>query len=188
AVPGDVDVKSGQPLEFKKGIEVGHVFRLGDKYTKPGALDMTYLDEQNNKHTVLMGCYGIGVNRIMAAAIEQEGGNDENGIVWPQAIAPYDVLLCPLNMADEATVKASDEIYAALNAAGIEALYDDRPLRAGPKFMDADLIGIPLRITIGPKGLKDGEVELKRRSEKESARVKLDAAVAAVQAAMGARI
>lgn len=187
AAPGDMEIKTGKPLSFKKGIEVGHVFRLGDKYTKPASLDMTYLDDANNKHTVLMGCYGIGVNRIMAAAIEQDGGHDENGIIWPQAIAPYEVLLCPLNMADEATVKASDEIYAACQAAGIEALYDDRPLRAGPKFMDADLIGIPLRITIGPKGLKDGEVELKRRNEKDSARVKVGEVVSALKAAIGVK-
>lgn len=166
---------SGEPLGFRKTVEVGHVFKLGDKYSR--ALHATYLDANGKSHHPLMGCYGIGLNRIMAAAIE--AGHDAGGIVWPVSIAPFEVLIVALDPKDELVRSGAAAMHDGLVEAGIDVLLDDRELRPGVKFNDADLIGIPLRITIGRRGLADGTVELKPRTEGEVSKVPLDDAAAA---------
>jgi prolyl-tRNA synthetase len=156
---GDACVQCGKPLRIERVIEVGNIFKLGTKYSVP--LKANYLDESGNEKPIIMGSYGIGPARIAAAAIEQ--GNDENGIIWPLSIAPYQVLIVPVNVQDAKTMDAAEEIYAALEEKGFEVLLDDRDERAGVKFKDADLIGIPFRVIIGEKNLKEGAVELKER-------------------------
>lgn len=162
-VPGDPCPKCGSPIATTQGIEVGHIFKLGTKYTD--ALDCTYLDENGVPQTIIMGCYGIGVSRTIAAAIEQF--SDENGIVWPMAIAPYQAIVVPVNVKDETQIKLAEEIYQKLKENGVEALIDDRPERVGVKFKDADLIGIPVRITVGKKS-SDGICEFKLRCDEET--------------------
>ena len=142
-------------------IEIGHVFKLGTKYSS--ALGANFLDENGKHKPIVMGCYGIGINRIVAAAIEEN--NDKDGIIWPVSIAPYQVIVVPTNVGDEKIKKAADDIYEKLIKEGVEALLDDRDERAGVKFKDADLIGIPLHIIIG-KLLSDGKVEIKNRKTK----------------------
>ncbi len=155
---------SGQPMELSQGIEIGHVFKLGTKYSK--AMGATYLDDQGHEHPVIMGCYGIGVNRIVASAVE--AGHDDNGIVWPLALAPYEVLIVPLKVDEDGPVmKLALEIAEKLEAAGADVLIDDRDQRPGFKFKDADLIGIPLRVVIGERGLKEGTVEVKWRTDEK---------------------
>lgn len=161
--PGDPCPKCGKPVTTTQGIEVGHIFKLGTKYTD--ALDCTYLDETSVPQTIIMGCYGIGVTRTIAAAIEQF--SDGNGIVWPVPIAPYQVIVVPVNTADETQAKLAEEIYQSLLEQGIETLIDDRQERAGVKFKDADLIGIPVRITVGKKAA-EGICEFKLRSGGEA--------------------
>jgi prolyl-tRNA synthetase len=162
AVEGDTH--AGKPLLFRRGIEVGQVFKLGIKYsTKLGA---TFLDENGMEQPCLMGCYGIGINRIMASAVELY--NDENGIIWPISIAPFEVLITSVNQDDPNVKRASEEIYRKLSEAGVEVLLDDRDLRGGIKFKDADLIGIPVRVTVGKRSVAEGNVEIKLRSEAES--------------------
>ncbi len=170
AVEGDT--YQGKPLLFKKGIEVGQVFKLGTKYSKK--LGATFLDENGVETPCLMGCYGIGINRIMASAIELY--NDKNGIVWPISIAPFEVLITPVNQDDEAVSSTAEKIYAELMAAGVEVLIDDRDLRGGVKFKDADLIGIPIRVTVGKKSVAEGNVEVKLRTEPESSKTPIDQA------------
>jgi prolyl-tRNA synthetase len=166
------DTHDGKTLLFKKGIEVGQVFKLGTKYSvKLGA---KFLDEQGAEKPCLMGCYGIGINRILASAIEL--GNDQNGIIWPISIAPYEVLVTCVNQDDKAVAGAAENIYRQLLDVGVEVLYDDRDLRGGPKFKDADLLGIPVRVTVGQKSLADGSVELKLRRESQSRKVVVDQA------------
>jgi prolyl-tRNA synthetase len=162
AQPGDT--RKGVPVLFKKGIEVGQVFKLGTKYSKK--LGAMFKDEAGVEKPCLMGCYGIGINRIMASAIELY--NDENGIIWPIAIAPFEVIVTPVNQDDPDVVRVSEEIYSKLQEAGVEALLDDRDLRGGIKFKDADLIGIPIRVTVGKKSVVEGNVEVKLRSEPQS--------------------
>ncbi len=162
AVPGDT--YKGVPVQFKRGIEVGQVFKLGTKYSKK--LGANYKDEAGELHPCLMGCYGIGINRIMASAIELY--NDENGIIWPISIAPFEVIVTPVNQDDPDVVRVANELHDKLTAAGIEVLLDDRDLRGGVKFKDADLIGIPIRVTVGKKSVVEGNVEVKLRSEKDS--------------------
>lgn len=157
-------------LSIVKGIEVGHIFKLRTKYSQ--ALSATYLDKDGSQKPFVMGCYGIGVSRTMAAAVEQN--NDENGIIWPIPIAPYQVIVVPVNANKAEQWDAAYAIYQDLTAKGLEVLIDDRDERAGVKFKDADLIGIPIRITIGPKALQENKVELKKRWEKESQLVDLD--------------
>ncbi len=152
----------GHRLNMTRGIEVGHIFKLGDKYTK--ALDCHYLDEEGNEKPMIMGCYGIGLNRSMAAIIEQN--HDENGIIWPMAVAPYHVIIVPVNVLDEVVMKTSEGLYDKLLKAKVEVILDDRNERAGVKFKDADLMGIPIRITVGKKAA-DGLVEFKQRKSKE---------------------
>jgi len=158
------DTHNGKKLLFKKGIEVGQVFKLGTKYSvKLGA---TYLDENDDEKPCLMGCYGIGINRILASAIEL--GNDKEGIIWPISIAPFEVIVTCVNQDDGEVARTAEEIYQQLLDKGIEVLLDDRILRAGAKFKDADLIGIPIRVTVGKKSIAEGNVEIKLRSESES--------------------
>lgn len=180
AVDGDPSPKNdGGVLRASKGIEIGHVFKLGCKYTD--ALDLTVLDEKQNRVKAIMGCYGIGVNRILASAIESEGGHDERGIIWPRSIAPYHVVITPIKY--EGPVKeAADRVYRELTDAGVEVLLDDRGERPGVMFNDADLIGIPLRLTVGEKGLATGEVEFKPRAAEKAEMVKLDQVVGHVVA------
>lgn len=153
----------GSKLMEAKGIEVGQIFKLGDKYSK--VLGATYLDESGKSIPIIMGCYGIGVSRTMAAAIEQN--HDQNGIIWPSAIAPFQVVIIPVSTKDETQIALAEELYQRLLKAGIETVIDDRPERAGVKFKDADLIGYPLRITIGSKAVSENLVELRPRKTGE---------------------
>jgi prolyl-tRNA synthetase len=163
AAAGDPSPKNdGGILQASKGIEIGHVFKLGTKYST--ALGANYLDEKNRPHPLIMGCYGIGVGRILIAAIESL--HDDKGIIWPAAIAPYSVVLTPIKYDGEVKA-AADELYAKLNSVGVDTLLDDRDARPGFKFADADLIGFPIRITIGDRGLKEAKVELKKRAAAE---------------------
>ena len=173
AVEGDT--YNGKKLLFRRGIEVGQVFKLGTKYTKK--LGAKFLDENGKEQVCTMGCYGIGVNRIVASAIES--GYDENGIVWPISIAPFEVIITPVGK-DEEIAKAAEKIHDELNEAGIECLWDNRNFRGGVKFKDADLLGIPVRVTIGKKSIADGNVEVKLRSESDSIKVTVDKAAAKV--------
>lgn len=159
-VDGDLSpTGSGSPLRMRTGIEIGHVFKLGAKYSK--AMDANYLSHDGKPHPFVMGCYGIGLNRIVASAIE--AGHDDNGIIWPVSIAPFEVLILALDPRDEAVMGTAVRIYEQLASAGVDVLLDDRDERAGFKFKDADLIGIPVRINVGKKSLADGKVELSDR-------------------------
>ncbi|MGO8689869.1 MAG: proline--tRNA ligase [Thermoguttaceae bacterium] len=164
AVGGDPCPRCSATLALRHAIEVGHVFKLGTKYSE--ALAARFLDEKEQLGPIIMGCYGIGINRIIAALIETS--HDANGILWPLSLAPYEVLLIPVKVTDPATQKATDALYAALQAAGVEVLLDDRDVRAGVKFKDADLVGIPLRVVLGERGLKDGKLEIKWRWDKQA--------------------
>lgn len=161
AVEGDTH--KGKKLRFSRGIEIGHVFKLGTKYSE--ALGATFLDEQDNEKPCIMGCYGIGINRILAAAIEI--GHDQAGCILPANIAPFEVLVLPLGDS-EAVGAEAQRIYDELIAAGTDVLLDDREARPGVKFKDADLIGIPLHVVVGQRGLKEGTVEIKRRKDAEA--------------------
>ncbi len=174
-VGGDPCPKCGEALDATRGIEVGHVFKLGAKYSE--AMGATYQDEEGEQRPFLMGCYGLGVTRTAAAAIEQH--HDEQGIVWPVPIAPFEVEIIPLNMDSEAVVETAEELYEACREAGLAALLDDRPDRAGSKFADADLVGIPWRVVIGDRGLGDGVVEVAaRRAKKDVEKLPPDEVVA----------
>ncbi|MGE5397880.1 MAG: proline--tRNA ligase [Chitinophagales bacterium] len=161
AQAGDLCPRCEGILKETRGIEVGHIFKLGKKYSE--SMNAQFLDEDGNQMNMIMGCYGIGISRTMAAAVEQR--YDENGIIWPISIAPFQVIVVPVNINDSEQAKRAEEIYFALQKAGIDVLYDDRDERAGVKFKDADLIGIPIRITVGPRSLKEGKVELKVRGK-----------------------
>jgi len=173
---GEGDTYKGKKLLFKKGIEVGQVFKLGTKYSKK--LGAKFLDEEGNEKPCIMGCYGIGINRIFASAIEL--GNDKNGIIWPISIAPCEVIITSVNQDDEEVARVAGDIYEQLLGKGIDVLLDDRTMRAGVKFKDADLIGIPVRITVGKKSLAEGNVEVKLRSKPESSKVSVEDATAKV--------
>ncbi|MBK9119835.1 MAG: proline--tRNA ligase [Phycisphaerales bacterium] len=149
----------GSVLHLRKAIEIGHVFKLGTKYS--AALEATYLDPHGKAHPLIMGCYGIGLNRIMAAAVEAH--HDEHGIIWPVSIAPFEALVIALDPRDEEVMRIASELHAGLEAAGVDVLFDDRDERAGFKFKDADLIGVPYRVVVGRKSLDAGGVELSRR-------------------------
>ncbi|MHC4570188.1 MAG: proline--tRNA ligase, partial [Planctomycetota bacterium] len=173
---GEGDTHGGRKLLFKKGIEIGQVFKLGTKYSvKLGA---KFLDEQGGEKPCLMGCYGIGVNRIMASAIEL--GNDDNGIIWPISIAPFEVLVTCVNQDEDDVAKAAESIYQQLLDSGVDVLLDDRALRGGIKFKDADLIGIPVRVTVGKKSLAEGKIEIKLRCESERQQVPVEEAASKV--------
>lgn len=167
---GDVCPRCLSDIQFARGIEVGHVFKLGTKYSK--AMGAGYLDKNGQEQIIVMGCYGIGIGRTVAACIEQN--YDEQGIIWPMALAPYQVILTPVNVKDEALLRTSEALYQNLLSLGLDVLFDDRDERAGVKFMDADLIGIPLRVTIGPKRLAEGKVEVRFRRSGEVKILSLD--------------
>ncbi|MDD2542152.1 MAG: proline--tRNA ligase [Desulfuromonadaceae bacterium] len=164
-------------LEMWRGIEVGHVFKLGTKYSK--ALNATYLDANGREQIIFMGCYGIGIGRTVAAAIEQN--HDENGIIFPIPIAPFHCSVVAVNTKDAGVMAAAEEIYFCLEKLGVEVLFDDRDERPGVKFKDNDLIGIPLRIVVGSKGLAEGKVEVKIRSTGEVLSLSLDEVVTTVK-------
>lgn len=174
---GDVCPRCGGPISFARGIEVGHVFKLGTKYSQ--TMNATYLDRNGTEKHMIMGCYGIGVGRTVAACIEQSF--DDDGIIWPMALAPFQVIITPVNMNEESLAEAAEDIYGKLTAAGVEVLMDDRDERAGVKFKDADLIGIPLRITIGKKSLAAGAVELRNRKTQATENIQLTDVVSTVQ-------
>lgn len=160
---GDVCPKCGHKIKTAQGVEVGHIFKLGTKYSE--SLGLKYLDENGKSNVVVMGCYGIGITRCLSAAIEQN--NDENGIIWPVALAPYQAIVIPANYKSDEQNGMAEKLYKELTDAGIETLIDDRSERAGVKFKDADLIGIPVRIVVGKK-CGEGIVEYKERREKEA--------------------
>jgi len=170
------DTHGGKKLLFKKGIEVGQVFKLGTKYSEK--LGAKFLDEQGNEKPCIMGCYGIGINRILASAIEL--GNDANGIIWPISIAPFEVIVTCVNQDDEQVARAAEDIYEQLRSRGIDVLLDDRILRGGAKFKDADLIGIPVRVTVGKKSLAEGNVEIKLRHESQGQKISTEEAAGKV--------
>ena len=177
AVAGDLCPRCDEGvLESHRGIEVGQIFYLGKKYSE--SLGATYLDAEGRERPVEMGCYGIGVSRLVAAAIEQN--HDANGIIWPFTIAPFSVLLLPINYRDKAIQSASDRLYQQLQKRGVEVLLDDRDERPGVKFKDADLIGIPLRLTVGAKGLEKNTVELRWRHDGKTDEIPLGDAAQAI--------
>ena len=176
AAAGDACAQCGKPLRIERVIEIGNIFKLGTKYSVP--LKANYLDEQGNEKPIIMGSYGIGPARIAAAAIEQ--GSDENGIIWPLAISPYQVLIVPVNVKDVRSMDVAEEMYRLLEEKSFEVLMDERDERAGVKFKDADLIGIPYRIVIGEKNLKEGMVEIKERKTGVVEKVKVAEAVEAI--------
>jgi prolyl-tRNA synthetase len=170
-VEGDMSPDGKGTLQIKRGIEVGHIFQLGTKYSQ--AMKATVQGEDGQNHVMIMGCYGIGVSRIVAAAIEQ--CHDDRGIIWPEAIAPFSVVIIPMNMHKSEKVQATAEkLYVDLQAAGIEVLFDDRKERPGVMFADAELIGIPHTIVIGERNLDNGEVEYKHRAGGDKEMVKVD--------------
>jgi prolyl-tRNA synthetase len=173
AKKGDFCAKCNAPLRVEQAIEIGNIFMLGTKYSIP--LKAFYLDKNGQEKPVVMGSYGIGPARIAAAAIEQN--HDKDGIIWPKSIAPFDVEIIPLNVKDSKTVEIAEKLYKDLTEEGIEVLIDDRDERAGVKFKDADLIGIPTQIIIGEKNLKEGKVEIKDRRTKEVEKVHTDEVV-----------
>jgi prolyl-tRNA synthetase len=178
--PGEPDPKSGQPLKSRRGIEVGHIFKLGTKYSeKFGAV---YTDDQKQSNLMVMGCYGIGIGRTLQAIIEQS--HDADGIVWPWAIAPFQVLICLLDPQDAEAAAMAKKLAAAADQAGADVLVDDRAERPGVKFKDADLIGVPLRVTVGGRGMKEGIVEMKWRTQKDVAKLPLAEAEARLAAAI----
>jgi prolyl-tRNA synthetase len=166
-VEGDRCVNCGGALRFRTAIEVGHIFKLGTRYSVP--LEATFLDEDGTEKPLVMGSYGIGPGRVMAAAVEQ--GHDENGIVWPPALAPYDVHVVAL----PGVAEQAEEAARLLAEVGLDVLLDDRDLRAGEKFADADLIGIPMRVTVGRKTLDDGKVDVRDRRSGDDRRIQLSA-------------
>jgi prolyl-tRNA synthetase len=166
---GDPSPDGKGRIKFAKGIEVGHVFKLGTRYSE--AMKAEFLDEKGKTNPIIMGCYGIGVSRLLSAVVEQF--HDENGIIWPAKLAPFEVHLIPVNMKNEEQVKVAEQIYHDLQAEGYEVLYDDRAERPGVKFADSDLIGIPVRITVG-KRAGEGIVEVKERKSGNSIEVSVD--------------
>lgn len=161
--PQDPCPRCGGEIQFNRGIEVGHIFKLGTKYSD--AMKAVFLDENGREKPVVMGCYGIGVGRTVAAAIEQN--HDDKGIIWPIPIAPFEATVLPLQMHEARVVETAERIYRELREAGVDVLLDDRDERAGIKFNDADLVGIPVRVAVGLRGVENDEIEIKLRSEKE---------------------
>ena len=172
-VGGDECPRCHGRLEIHRGIEVGHIFKLGTKYSE--AMGARFLDSEGREKPMIMGCYGIGVGRTAAAAIEQN--HDDWGIIWPMPLAPYQVIVTAVNPKDEEVAGVSESIYEALGERGIEVMLDDRDERPGVKFKDADLLGIPIRVTVGSRGLKEGKVEVKLRSGKDAEAVETGHAV-----------
>ena len=168
---GEPCIESGEPLRVVKAIELGHIFKLGTKYSE--ALEAKFLDADSKEHPIIMGSYGIGVERILACFLEQN--HDDNGIIWKQPLTPFDIHLIGLNMVKMEDVKeAAEKLYSDFRNAGIDVLFDDRNDSPGIKFNDADLIGIPVQVIVGKKNLKDGNVELKFRESGERDTVAVD--------------
>ena len=180
ATDGDPCPRCGHPLRLRRGIEVGHVFKLGTKYSE--AMGAYFLDAQEQRRPFVMGCYGIGVNRILAARIETH--HDSDGIVWSTAIAPFQVIVLPVTMQNEDVVAVAESLYGAPRDHGVDVLLDDRDVRAGVKFKDADLVGIPLRVAVGERGLRENAVELKWRWEGEARKVPVKEAVDRIRQAL----
>jgi prolyl-tRNA synthetase len=173
AEAGDKCPHCGGTLQATRGIEAGHIFKLGTKYSD--SMQASYRDQNGQDQAIVMGCYGIGISRTMAAAVEQR--NDEQGIVWPQPIAPYQLIIVPVNNKKDEQMEVAERLYQEFMTQGIEVILDDRDERAGVKFKDADLIGIPVRITIGPKSLQENQVEVKKRWEEQNNLVAMDEVV-----------
>ena len=174
AAAGDPSPDGDGPMEVFRGIEVGHIFDLGTKYST--AMECVYTDEAGANQPMLMGCYGLGIGRTLAAAVEQN--HDKDGIIWPVALAPFEALVVSLDPDDEEVAKTADAIYEGLLEAGVDVFYDDRAERPGVKFKDADLVGIPVRVVVGARGLKEGKVEVSLRRDKERHMVEPGDAVA----------
>jgi len=170
---GDKCPRCGRTMDFKSCIELGHVFKLGTKYSE--ALGANFLDANGRQHPMIMGCYGIGINRILAAVIEIS--HDEAGIIWPISLAPFEVIIVAVNVSDAKVADVAGTLHEQLERAGVQVLLDDRDVRPGVKFKDADLLGIPVRLTVGPKGLAGGNVEIKLRREKDYQQVPAGQAV-----------
>jgi prolyl-tRNA synthetase len=177
---GDTCPKCGGRLHFQTALEVGHIFKLGSHYSVP--LDATYLDEEGAERPIVMGCYGIGPGRIMAAAVEQR--HDDEGIAWPRSLAPYEVEVVVIGAAGAEAVAVAERVAGDLEAAGLQVLLDDRDLRPGEKFADADLFGSPVRVTVGKKTLEDGKADVLQRADRSEARVEADGVAAHVREAL----
>ena len=177
AQAGDSCPRCNKLLSTTRGIEVGHIFKLGTKYSK--AMNCSYLDREGRAQPMIMGCYGIGVGRTVAAAIEQS--HDENGIIFPEPIAPFSVIVVPVNTNDAVQMEIAVNLYNGLAAKGVEVLLDDRDERPGSKFKDADLIGIPLRVTVGKNAVEKKYVDIKERKGGEARQVAIDDAVAVIE-------
>ncbi|MDP6799662.1 MAG: proline--tRNA ligase [SAR202 cluster bacterium] len=182
AAEGDACIDCATPVETRRGIEVGHVFKLGILYSK--VFDATFPDQNGDRHPISMGCYGIGVGRLLAAAIEQH--HDDRGMIFPGPIAPFDVHLLALNADNEDVAKAAEALYAQLGEAGFETLFDDRTDTAGVKFNDADLLGLPIRVVVSPRNLKQDVVEIKLRSSDDAVTVAPDEALGKIRELLGA--
>ena len=181
-VEGDPSPDGEGMISLARGVEVGHIFQLGTKYSK--SMNAVVLGEDGKSHHMPMGCYGIGVSRIVAAAIEQN--HDENGICWPEPIAPFQVAILPMNAKKSHRVReAADELYRGLLDAGVEVLLDDRNVRPGVMFNDMELIGIPHRVVIGERGLDEGVLEYRKRTDTENGSIPLDGAVEALLGKLG---
>ena len=180
---GEPDPIGGRPLKVQRGIEVGHIFKLGTKYSE--RIDAGFTDDKKERHLFVMGCYGIGIGRTLQAVIEQS--HDADGIIWPWAIAPFQVLVCLLDPQDKDATVIAGRIAAAAERAGADVLVDDRSERPGVKFKDADLLGIPMRITIGARGIKEGIVEMRWRGAPESLKMPIDESEARIEAAVRER-
>jgi len=175
-VAGDPSPDGKGVLAIQRGIEVGHVFYLGTRYSV--AMNATFVDEDGRSKPLEMGCYGIGVTRLLGSDIEQN--HDDKGIIWPRGIAPFDVVVCPMGLErSEAVAAAAAGLMEQLAQAGLDAILDDRNERPGPMFADWELIGVPLRLTVGDRGLKEGQVELTARRGLVTEKVALESAVAA---------
>jgi prolyl-tRNA synthetase len=185
AVAGDPSPTGKGKLAMARGIEVGHVFQLGKKYSD--AMGATVLDESGKQATLYMGCYGIGVTRVVAAAIEQN--HDARGIIWPDAIAPFQVVVVPINAPKSQRVReTADRLYAELVAAGVDVLLDDRDERPGVKFADTELIGIPHRVVVGDRGLEAGKLEYRHRRAEAAEEFPAGDALAFIRAKLEARL
>lgn len=174
---GDICPKCGGKLVFKKGVEIGNTFKLGTKYSE--SLGLNYLGDDNKNHPVVMGCYGIGIERLLSSIVEQN--NDEKGIIWPINVAPYKVAIVVINPKEEQQLNVGEKLYSTLSKMGIDTLIDDRTERAGVKFNDMDLLGIPIRVTVGKKVI-DGIVEIKRRDENEIAECEEEKTIQTIEA------
>lgn len=173
---GDLCPKCGSPINIRRGVEVGHIFKLGTKYSQ--SMGANYLDEKGKSVPLVMGCYGIGINRTVAAIIEQH--HDENGIIWPMAVAPYKVIVMPANVKNEEQMNVAEKIYEDLKSRGIDVILDDRNERVGVKFKDSDLIGIPIRITVGKK-VGENTVEFKLRKNQDIEEIKIEEVVSRIE-------